>query len=92
MIWHYLLGSRIAEYTNPSNTLYNSLSSYFAEFFRKTGLLILAFKCEIYGRVFSRSWVHYRIAMINCFKSFREIQEYQVFLPFLIKYSFLFIY
>ena len=40
--------------TNPSNTLCNSLSSYFVTFFWKTGLLILAFKCDIYGRVFSR--------------------------------------
>ena len=27
---------------------------YFAEFFWKTGLLILAFRCDIYGRVFDR--------------------------------------
>ena len=55
MIWFYLLGRKIAEYTNSSNT-YNSLSSYFAEFFSKTALLILAFKCDICGRVFSRPW------------------------------------
>ena len=54
MIWHYLLRRKIAEYTNRSNTLYNSQSSYFVEFSWKTGLLILAFKCDIYGRVFSR--------------------------------------
>ena len=44
------LRRKIAEYTDPSNLLYNSLSSYFAEFFWKTGLWILAFKCDIYDR------------------------------------------
>ena len=59
MIWHGLLGRKIAEHTNPSNILYNSLSSYFVEFFWKTGLWILVFKCDIYGRVFSRPWSDY---------------------------------
>ena len=49
VIWHGLLGRKIAEYTNPSNKLYNSLSSYFVEFFWKTWLLILAIKYDIYG-------------------------------------------
>ena len=49
----------------PSNTLYNSLPSYFVEFFWKTGLLILAFKCDIYGRVFSRPWFETSSAAIR---------------------------
>ena len=48
MIWHGLLGRKIAEYRNPSNILYKSLPSYFVEFFWKAGLLILAFKRDIY--------------------------------------------
>ena len=63
MIWHGVLGREIAEYTNTSNILYNSLSSYFIEFFWKTGLLILAFKYDIYGHVFSRPWL---LCIDNC--------------------------
>ena len=37
-------------YTNPSNTLYNFLSSFTLLFFWKTGTLTLALKCDIYGR------------------------------------------
>ena len=57
MICHCLIMKKIAEYTNPSNKLYKSQSCYFVEFFLIAGLLLLAFKCDIYGRVFSRPWV-----------------------------------
>ena len=54
MIWHGLLGRKIAEYRNPSNILYKSLPSYFVEFFWKAALLILAFKRDIYKHDSSR--------------------------------------
>ena len=56
--WFCVLGRKIVEYTNPNNTLYNSPSSYYVEFFWKTGLLILVFRCDIKGRLFSRPCVN----------------------------------
>ena len=61
------LGRKIAEYTNPSNTLYSSLSSYFVAFLWKTGLLILAFKWDIYGRVFRVTCSIIRISVFHSY-------------------------
>ena len=54
MIWYYLEEN----YLNTQIQLRHNtnLCPHFVEFFWKTGLLILAFKCDIYGRVFSRPW------------------------------------
>ena len=54
-IWFYLLGRKIAEYTNPTKTQNTNLCPHFAEFLWKTSLLILAFKCDIYDRLYSLS-------------------------------------
>ena len=86
MIWHGLLGRKMAEHTNPSNTLYNSLSSYFVEFFWKTGLLILLFKCDIYGRVLDinnngkangKSWtsVEGNVRWLSCLEPYCELKD-----------------
>ena len=100
MIWHGLSQRKIAEYTNPSNTLYNSLSSYCVEFCWKTGLLILAFKCGIYGRVFSRPWEYFinirdiLVTVLN-YSSYETIPFYlflllpSVYFIYLFNYSFI---
>ena len=55
MIWHWKIAETLARKFKQL-----SVHFYFVAFFWKTGLLILAFKCDIYGygRVFSRPCVH----------------------------------
>ena len=56
MIWHWKIAETLArKFKQQFKQL--SVHFYFVAFFWKTGLLILAFKCDIYGRVFSRPWV-----------------------------------
>ena len=64
-----------------------SVHFYFATFFWKTGLLILAFKCDIYGRVFSRPCRHYDKFCIRYHEFQKTIKKLDCYYDLLIRHG-----